>query len=165
MKKQRKRPQGKTKRTPQATASEAKPIDRRAALRLLRNGAIALPVLGVAGYFSIGYVQASICELDLSKIGNGTPAIVQIHDQNCSLCRTLQRQSRQALRAFDDERFEYLVANIDTAEGAALAAQHGVQHVTLLLFDGAGDMIQIVRGPTTAEDLGAIFAAHLDRFS
>ena len=69
-----------------ATGPEAKQgMDRRQMLRWLRNGAIGVPVVGVAGLFSVRSVQATMCEHDLTKIGKGSPAIVQIHDPTCQL--------------------------------------------------------------------------------
>lgn len=140
-----------------ALASEG----RRGFLRWVRNGAIALPVLGGAGYFSVQSVQATICEGDLTKIQNGKPTVVQIHDPSCALCQTLQSQTRKVLRSYDDDSHNFLVANIRTEEGSAFAAQFGVPHVTLLLFDRQGQMKEIVRGPTNIEALRTTIANHL----
>lgn len=134
---------------------------RRDTLRLLRNGALIAAGLGAVG-FGVTSVQATMAEHDLTRIGKGIPAIVQIHDPQCSLCLALQKQTRKALRRFDSGDVTYLVANINTPEGAALAARYAVPHVTLLLFDGDGDMRQIVRGPSTRDVLETTFAEHLD---
>ena len=168
MKKQRKKPQ--SKRTAQhanaavaeeAAAQKAKSESRRRFLRLARNTAIALPVVAGATFFSVQSVQATICEADLTKIGKGKPSVVQIHDPNCTLCQTLQRQTRKALKSFDDELVTFLVADINTAKGGAFAARYGVPHVTLLLFNGSGEMTQVVRGPTDTETLRGIIGGHL----
>lgn len=162
MKKHRKS-SGKRKSQPQAATAPAVPakMSRRTMLRYLRTGAIAVPVLGVAGYFSVQSVQATICEADLTKIGQGTPSIVQIHDPNCPICTQLQKQARRALGDFEDETHTYLVANIKTLEGSSLAAKYAVPHVTILLFDAKGEMVEVLRGPRTADELRPIFAAHL----
>lgn len=166
MKKQTRKPARKFRTKANAAVAEpSKTLDRRDLLRHARNAAIALPVLGVAGYFSVQSVQATICEADLSKIGNGRPAIVQIHDPSCQLCTTLQRQSRKVLRNFEDGTYEFLVANIKTADGGAFAAKYGVPHVTLLLFDERGEMVQVVRGPTTPDNLERVFSGHLGQTS
>lgn len=161
MKKQRKSTKTKSKQQPQASGEPASK-SRRNALKMLRNAAIATPILGVAGYFSVQSVQATICEADLSKIGKGVPAIVQIHDPSCQLCATLQRQSRRALRQFDEDSYEFLVANLNTTEGSTLAAVHRVSHVTLLLFNGEGQMVRVVRGPTDKEHLDRVFKSHIE---
>ena len=136
---------------------------RRSVLRTLRNAAIAVPLIGVAGYYSVHAIKASIREADLGRIGKGRPSIVQIHDATCRLCQTLQIQTRSVLKAFDADIYEYLVANIKSQEGAALAVKYGVQHVTLLLFDAKGKMVEIVYGPIAEESLKTIIAAHMKR--
>ncbi|WP_306115277.1 MULTISPECIES: thioredoxin family protein [unclassified Roseovarius] len=164
MKKQRKKPQSKRapkQADPAVEAETARSESRRKFLRLARNTAIALPVLVGATVFSVQSVQATICEADLTKIGKGKPSVVQVHDPNCSLCQQLQRQTRKALKSFDDEAVTFLVADINTAEGGAFAARFGVPHVTLLLFDGDGEMVQIVRGPSDTDSLREIIGAHL----
>ncbi|MEL6800131.1 MAG: hypothetical protein AAFO80_09655 [Pseudomonadota bacterium] len=135
--------------------------DRRKMLALIRNGAIGAVVLGGAGVFSVNAVRATISEQDLSKIGNGIPAIVQIHDPSCAMCTELQRETRKALRAFDDSEFTYLVANIHSEDGSALAARHRAQHVTLLLFDGEGQVRQVLEGVRPRDELQAHFEAHI----
>lgn len=167
MKKQARKSQKKrnnAKADPVAIAAANKQESRRRFLRFARNGAIMLPVIAGAGYFSVSSVQATICEADLTKIGQGKPSIVQIHDPQCALCRTLQRQSRKALKTFDEENYTFLVANIKTIEGSTLAAQYGVPHVTLLLFDADGKMVQVVRGPSDTDSLRSIFDTHLKAY-
>jgi len=72
--------------------------------------------------------------------------VVQIHDPNCSLCLALQKETRAAIKEFDDGEIQFLVANIRDARGKKLATEHGVGHVTLLLFDGKGKRREIMRG-------------------
>ena len=136
---------------------------KRKTLGLLRNLAIGVPVVGVAGFFSVRSVQATICEADLSKIGRGRAAIVQIHDPSCQLCRTLQKQTRKSLRAHNDADYHFLVANINTAEGGALAGHYNVPHVTLLLFDKTGKMVQTFRGPAEQTEIDQLISDHLLR--
>lgn len=164
MKKQRKRTQPKRHNVEAELAAIAvreKADSRRRFLRMARNGAIALPFAAGIGFFTVQSTLASMCEGDLSRIGQGKPAIVQIHDPQCNLCRTLQAQTRRALKYFEDDAFTYLVANINTSEGRAFAAEHRVPHVTLLLFDAGGRMVEIVRGPTELANLRNVFQEHL----
>jgi hypothetical protein len=157
----------KKSRKSQATrpADSAPPkVNRRDTLRLLRSAAIGLPVLGVAGYFGTNYVQASICEFDLTKIGDGVPSVVQVHDPQCPLCLDLQRQTRRALRPYDDDDFHFLVANVATLDGRLFAQNHGVPNVTLVLLDGGGRHVGTVRGPIDDDSLRASIAAHLDEY-
>lgn len=148
-------------RKPQAAVPEAH-IDRRGTLKLLRGLAVGVPVVGVAGYFGTSYVQASICEFDLTKIGDGLPSIVQVHDPQCSLCLALQRQTRRALRPHNDDDYHFLVANVATLDGRLFAQNHGVSNITLVLLDGAGNHVGTVQGPVADDALQAAIASHLD---
>ena len=159
MKKQRKAAPQKNRKThggaPGAT------VPRRDMLKLARNGTIAVLAAGAIGAFSVNAVRATVAEHDLNRIGQGLPTVVQIHDPQCSLCTALQRETRKALKAFDDSQVTYLVANITPVEGAQFAAKHGVQHVTLLLLDGRGAVQQVLQGVRQRDELRAVFARHI----
>lgn len=134
---------------------------RRDVLATLRNWGLIGVVAAAGGWYLVGEVRATIAEQDLSRIGNGIPAIVQIHDPQCSRCLALQRETREALAEFDDGELQYLVANIRHAKGQKLAAAHGVRHITLLLFDGAGKRRSILSGPNTSANLVRSFRSFL----
>lgn len=136
-------------------------VSRRTALVKLRDYGIVVALAGGAGWYALDHVGGRFAEYDLSRIGNGVPAVVQIHDPGCPLCRELQRQTRQALAAFDDGELQYIVADIKTEKGRELAAAHGVQHVTLVLFDGQGRRLDILAGSNTADFLEGAFRRHL----
>jgi hypothetical protein len=167
MKKQLRKQQGK-KRKLQADAKSlaelSKGEQRERLLKISRRVLFALPVVAAVGYFSVAAVQAKNHEGDLTRISEGKPSIVQIHDPQCSLCQTLQRQTRKAMKSFEQDTFTYLVANVRTRDGRAFSAKYGVPHVTILLFDPQGKMVQIVRGPSDTESLRTIFSAHLESY-
>ncbi len=157
MKKQRK-PQ-KKKNKSQKPADQKKRT-RRDVMRLIPMGAAGAVVLGGGGYLAVGAVLAGAAEYDLSRVGNGKPSVVQVHDPQCPTCNALQRQARRALREFGECDLVYLVADIRTAAGTAFAQEHRVPHVTLLMFDGNGELQTVLRGMKTAEDLRVQFRAH-----
>ncbi len=136
-------------------------VQRRAFLNTLQFGALGVIAVGGLGWFVASEVQANAREHDLSRIGNGIPAVVQIHDPQCPRCTALQREARDALDAFDSAELQYIVANIRTSEGRAFAGQHQVGHVTLLLFDGNGQRRRVLAGPNQAATLERAFRAHL----
>ena len=136
---------------------------RRDFLRRLGNRALIVAAVGGAGWYLVEEVRATIREEDLSRIGNGIPAVVQVHDPQCLRCAALQRETREAMSAFDDGELQYLVANIRSAKGRQLAGAHGVGHITLLLFDGEGERLDVLVGPNTSESLVHAFRRHLAR--
>ena len=139
------------------------PVDKskRASLGAMRNWAIGAAVVGGGGYWFATDVQATMREHDLTRLGKGVPTVVQIHDPDCPLCAALQRAARAAVGGFDETELVFLVANIKTQEGRALATAHGVGHVTLLLFDGEGRRREILHGPSTEAALESAFANHV----
>lgn len=139
-------------------SNSTKPHSRRT---FLRNGLVGGAAFVGAGAWAVSGIRAVAAEQDLSLIGKGAPAVVQIHDPQCSMCTELQREARKALKCFDDEEFVYLVASIRTKEGSAFAAKHGVPHVTLMLIDGAGNVQDVLNGVRQHDELKPIFTRHL----
>lgn len=144
------------------TVTDAAP-SRRTVLRKLRNGGIAALLISGGGWFVVRDVQATMREHDLSRIGNGTPTVVQIHDPECPRCVALQREARDAICEVGEANLQFLVANIQTAKGRKLANAHGVGNVTLLLLDGSGRRQGILAGSRRREELADLFRGHVAR--
>ncbi|MDJ0828081.1 MAG: hypothetical protein QNJ16_21575 [Rhodobacter sp.] len=141
-------------------ASEPQTMDRRRVLSLARNGGIAAAVLGGTGLFGVRSVMATVAEHDLTRVGQGKPAIVQVHDPQCPTCTALQRETRRALDSFEECDLVYLVANIRTVDGSSFANTHRAPHVTLLLFDAHGTLRQSLNGMRYRQELREVFRAH-----
>jgi len=122
--------------------------------------ATGVAALGVGGVLTVRSVEAHSLERDLTRMGQGKPTVVQVHDPRCPTCNALQRQARSALEQFGECDMLYLVADITTDEGAAFAARYGVPHITLLLFDGKGELDTTLQGMRYSEELSQTFAAH-----
>lgn len=148
------------RRSKVAAHQQPKPPNRRDVLKLARNGALGLAAAGGAGYWATGSFRAHAAEHDLTRLGQGSPAIVQVHDPSCPMCTALQKQTRAALKSLDECGLIYLVADINTPQGAALAARHGVPHVTLLFFDRTGRLLNSLNGVHTKAQLTPLFEEH-----
>jgi hypothetical protein len=160
MKRQRHKAATKKKHQPRGAAPPAtsrRRISRRDLIQTIVYSAIGGTVIGGASWYFVMGVQASIVEGDLSQIGNGIPAVVQIHDPQCPRCRALQRTTRDAISEMEVGSIQFLVANIRSPEGRQFATAHGVGHVTLLLFDGSGRRREVLVGERTSEHLLEIF--------
>ena len=165
-----KRSKSKTKSTKKARRDATPPTpetgavpSRRDLLRIVQAGAAVAIVAGGGGWYLVSEVMASSREHDLSRLGNGIATVVQVHDPGCPRCTALQREVRTALDGFNDGTIQYLIADITRAEGRRFAAVHRVNHVTLLLFDGAGNRHGVLVGPNSAENLEQVFRNHLAR--
>lgn len=140
----------------QAEKAKSSALNRRDILRIAGIGAIAT---GTAGWWGLTSFRAHAAEHDLSRIGGGQPALVQIHDPSCPSCTELQRETRQALRCVEGDP-TYLVASIRTEDGAAYANRHGFSNVTLVLVDGDGEIENVLTGVRQSEYLKPILQEH-----
>ncbi len=166
MKQQKNKPRARKKKAPRdETPQTPKNVNRRSALGMIRNWGLFAAVGAAGGWYLIDEVLATISEQDLTKIGNGIPAVVQIHDPQCSRCLALQRETRKALKAFDSDQLQYLVANIRSDKGRALATANKVGHVTLLLFDAKGTRREVLHGTSHSDYLELVFRKHVDQYS
>lgn len=147
-------------RKAKAAAATASEPTRRDVLKLARNGAIATAAVAGVGYFAVGSYRAYAAEHDLSRLGQGKPVVVQVHDPQCPTCTALQKQARRALKGFGECDLVYLIADINSPEGRAFAVRHGVGNVTLMLFDGQGGLQQTLQGMHSSDQLTPIFEAH-----
>ena len=150
-------------RPAEPSAPRKRTLSRRDLLQNIGFGVVGIGIVGGGGWYLARSVHAGIVEADLSRLGNGIPTVVQIHDPDCPQCRALQREAREALRDFDDSEIQYLVANIRQPDGRALAAAHGVGHVTLLLFDGSGRRRGTLVGQNSSEILRFEFRRLIQR--
>ncbi|MDB2369127.1 thioredoxin family protein [Octadecabacter sp.] len=151
----------KSKKSRRTTAAKSMPaakpaVTRRGLMKSLPYYAAGAVVVGGGAAWLVTDFRGKLAEGDLTRIGQGNPTIVQIHDTTCPLCQSLQRQTRIALKDCD-EGYEYLVANVATAEGLAFQRRMGQPNVTLALLDGDGTPLGFVNGVTPAEELKEIF--------
>ncbi|MEM9046755.1 MAG: hypothetical protein AAGC81_18900 [Pseudomonadota bacterium] len=147
---------------PVSAKKDKPPMTRRRALNLAINAGLGLAAVG-GGWYVFSEVRAGIVEGDLSRIGQGVPMVVQIHDPQCQQCIALQRETRAALEGFSEDELQYVVANIRQPSGRKLASLHGVPHVTLLLFDANGTMREAIQGVSDRAYLSTAFQRHLAR--
>lgn len=125
---------------------------------------VGVVAVGGAGLYFAKTMSVSARESELSDIGNGVPTVVQIHDPSCPTCNALLCEAREATCAIGDDKLQFRVANIMTEEGYALAKEHGVGKITLLLFDGDGEKRLTLRGMNEAENLTPAFERHVKNY-
>jgi len=157
------------RKKPTRNASSSKNITSSAKLksrkwREIRRFTLVFALLaGVVGSGLAAFKYSYDISHDLSVVGKGIPAIVQIHDTSCALCNQLRSNTDSAIKPFGD-RLLYRIADISTAEGRRLQRRHDVPHVTLLLFDGEGELRNVLTGVKSDEVLQRAFEIHLERW-
>jgi hypothetical protein len=139
------------------TAPAKREFTRRGMLNLAAVAAVCVGGVAAGGAWAVNSFNRSVDERDLSRIGQGAPAVVQIHDPQCPLCNALQREARKALAGMGAQAPIYLVADLTQTEGAIFAQHHNVQHVTLLMFDGQGNRVETLTGSKGRKELEESF--------
>ncbi|MEM6940803.1 MAG: hypothetical protein AAF943_02300 [Pseudomonadota bacterium] len=135
---------------------------RRDMMRRIGLGGLVLAGAGGATYAGIDMYRDYMVEHDLSRLGQGKPAVVQVHDPQCGTCLALQNETRRAMRQFGECDVIYVVADIRQPEGQVFARRHNVPHVTLVLMDGRGEVTQVLSGFRERADLEPILKAHFE---
>ena len=120
-----------------------------------RRKFLLLPVAAVAiggTAFGLNAVAVSKQELhDLTVIGNGQPAVIQIHDPSCPTCRRLKGIMKNTIDS--DDPINYRLADITTPEGKELQEKYRASKVTLLFFDARGKHVHTTQGLRTPEEI------------
>jgi hypothetical protein len=89
---------------------------------------------------------------DLSVIGQGTNALVLVHDSNV----VQSADTMVAMNAVRDDyegRVAFIVADINTPEGRQFANGHGFGPVALAFFAANGERLQLLYSEQTGESL------------
>lgn len=166
--KKRRQPDRKRKKNSSAGTGagdqKSAPVSRRDVLGTLRNWGLFGVAAAAGGWYLVDEVTATIAEHDLSRVGNGKPTVVQIHDPQCTSCLALQSETRKALKTLDRGALQYVVADIRTAKGERFAAAHRVGHVTLILFDQHGKRRGTLTGNRSSKSLASVFQSHVKRY-
>lgn len=123
-------------------------------------GAAVVVVLATGVAFAIGNRRERELH-DLSAVGRGVPAVVQVHDVTCPICTELKANVLRAQRGFSEDELVIRVADIATAEGLAFAARHTLERRrTLLFLDSNGELVDVQSGLQEVGALRRTFERH-----
>lgn|GEM_PF-610277 len=134
----------KTKAEPASPLQRFSRLSPQGKRRLLLRSAAVLGVAGVSAGSLARYDSRKRVLHDLTIIGDGAPAVVQIHDPGCQTCRRLKSRTLVALEDLPHVRFR--LADILTGDGKALQDRFNAQTITLLLFEPGGKLVDRIVG-------------------
>lgn len=112
---------------------------------------MTLVLLLATGLFVITQLPSGYSS-DLDRIGQGRNAMVLIHDKMSA--DTLHvMEAVDAIRGDYADDIEFLVADVNTPEGAAFVRQQNANGATILMFAADGRRLQVLHGVLSVEAL------------
>ena len=117
---------------------------------LFKMALVAL--LAVPAYAAISAYNNSQAQLrDLTVIGQGSPTLVQVHDETCPSCRQLLSSVKSVINELP--QLEFRMADLKSPEGVKFSNRHQVAKVTLVYFDSRGKKQDVVSGLQTKDEV------------
>lgn len=143
-------------------AAKKKRLMTKRQFRLLAAASIAALLAGIGSIAFFAYQRGQEQVHDLSQVGNGVPAVVQVHDFTCPVCTELRGTVEGIEDEFDDSELLIRVADIHTDDGLSFAARYTTaRRATLLFIDGNGELVDQHTGPAVASALRRDFQRHI----
>lgn len=113
-------------------------------------------------FASIGVVIAAFFafapkgfDLDLTKIGNGKPALVFVYDSNLGVS-SKQAAIINLVRETTPTKMHFLMAKVGRPDAKAFVSQYNLRTADLVLLDEEGQVLKIEPGLLTEEQLKAM---------
>lgn len=113
---------------------------------------ITVMVVVGAGALIFTQLPRGAFSTDLSRVGQGTPALVVARDINF-LAGAEVMDLLNGIRPEYDGRVEFLAAHLGHPDGQAFARQHGMRDATVVLFSGDGQRLETLRAPQRAAEI------------
>ncbi|MGM0673550.1 MAG: hypothetical protein ACQETQ_02515 [Spirochaetota bacterium] len=154
-------PQGSPASRKRKQQEKAQRAHRRRRNRLVLAGAAVVLVLIAGGGVLYGLRQSEEQVRDLSAVGDGVPAVVQVHDSTCPVCNELRGNVASIEDEFTDDELLIRVADVHTDDGVDFAADYTTaRQATLLFIDGDGELLDVQTGAQAPETLLQSFTRH-----
>jgi hypothetical protein len=110
---------------------------------------ITVAVIVGAGALIFTQLPRGAFSTDLSRVGQGTPALVVARDINF-LAGAEVMDLLNTIRPEYDDRVEFLAAHLGHPDGQAFARRHDMRDATVVLFSGDGQRLATLRAPQSA---------------
>lgn len=109
-------------------------------------------VAGVAVALILSQLPRGAYPTDLTRIGQGRPALVLAYDIS-SMGGMAAMGQMDSLRGEYADRIEFLVADLGVPDGHNFAKHHGAVNGTVVLLSGDGSPVRTMHPPHTTEAL------------
>ncbi len=133
-------------------------LQKKRRVRLLQFGAIAVVAAAVVVVLAVRANRSEQFRQDLSQLGNGVPAAVQVWDVSCPICNQNRANVARIEDDYSDDDLLIRYVDVRTDEGVRFASQYtDRRRQTMLLFDGEGELVDIVTGPIEQQSMRILF--------
>jgi hypothetical protein len=112
---------------------------------------LILAIIVLLGVLFVGLLPRGY-DTDLTRVGNGQPAAVLVHDPQYVASVELMEQLNRVRGDFEPP-LQFLVADVNVPLGQRFAEAHGAQFATLLLFDATGRRVGAYGNTASTEEL------------
>ncbi len=119
---------------------------------------ITVVVIVGAGALIFTQLPRGVFPTDLSRIGQGTPALVVARDIGFIAGAEVMDLLNSMRPEFSD-RVEFLAVNLGNPQVHGFVRQHGMQDGTVVLFSGNGTRIGALDRPTTQREVRQLLGA------
>jgi hypothetical protein len=113
---------------------------------------ITVVVIVGAGALIFTQLPRGAFSTDLSRVGQGTPALVVARDINF-LAGAEVMDLLNSIRPEYDGRVEFLAAHLGHPDGQAFARRYNMRDATVVLFSGDGERLVTMRAPQRAAEV------------
>jgi hypothetical protein len=130
--------------------------------RLLATASLVALVVGIGAVAFFAFQRGQDRVHDLSQVGAGVPAVVQVHDFTCPVCTELRETVQGIEDEFDDDRLLIRVADVHSDDGLDFVARYTTaRRATLLFIDEDGELVDVRTGAASAGALRRHFERHI----
>jgi hypothetical protein len=136
---------------------------RRRRTRLIQAGGVVAVAAAVIVVLTAMTNRREALVQDLSQIGNGVPAVVQVWDITCPICNENRANVERIDQDYSDDELLIRVADMRNDDAVRFAARYtDRRRQTMLFFDGSGELTDIVTGGIEVDTLRSLFDAQME---
>jgi len=125
-----------------------------------KKAGITFAFLAAAGAFIFSQLPQDIFPTDLSRIGQGTPALAVARNINFAAGADVMALI-SSIRSEYTDQVQFLAVHLGHPDGQAFARKHAMEDGTVVLFAGDGSAVAILHAPTDTAQLRRLLETSL----
>ena len=119
---------------------------------------MTLAVIGLALWFAVSMLPKAYNQ-ELNSIGKGRPSVVILHNKD-DVGSITMLGLLDTLRDEYSDRYDFFLADVNTAAGEKFARQHNARSGQVLIFNARGQKTDLISGAGGPEALRLALETH-----